>query len=716
MGIGVRSWLGYACRFLLVTFVATLLPASVANAGPLVFEHDENSNPNATGNLWSMLEGGTPSSVPVWVINPALDAAGDEVVYAESGGIYISDIQGQAPTQILTTPNNGNPGGCTGWAAPKWSPDGQSVITENQGHIYRVTKSGDQWTSQLLINWPGSQCNPSFSPDGTKIAFLSTRDAAGHVLDGGGGFSPALFIANADGSNARQLTDPSASEPSYAFSTSFSPNGRLIAFTGFVYPASDSTNYRQVFTIDVNTGATREVTNNSSDAYMPSFLSDGRIVYTTHDSQGNNGQFWSVHADGTSNASLAGPFTTGDYLGPITGPQPAGSVDPAQALLDEYAPELRYDQLEAFYANAAQTITDYPGNRLRDSAGSTIAAQPGSGSTPTLSLGFLQAPPLYPSGHPVSSSDRLVENGSNNGYVTAAQQYELDPNYKDQIYGRVIDEGGGNVWLQYWIWYYYNGAFGQGTGALIPAFGNHEGDWEMVQFHLSSGVPDYVVYDQHDYSEACDWAHVEKNNVGAPVVYVALNSHASYYSTGVKPLAPNTAIADSVQGNGLRVRPGVNLISNVPPGWINWPGVWGNSDSSPTGPAQHTVQWSQPDVWLAESTRFCTSEPTGTAAARPVAPTIQSRSSGNSAIVTYAVGRGSAQQAKPAAILIAVDPKGRPTPITKMFRVKGRRGTIRLPLPKGRGPYTVRASTFSKLGGRSRDVRAPLGAASASRR
>ena len=129
-----------------------------------------------------MLERATPNNVPVWVIDPALDPAGDEVVYAEYGGIYVTDIQGQAPQQILTTPNNGVPGGCTGWAAPKWSPDGQSVITENLGDIYHVTKTGNQWTSQLLINWPGNQCSPSFSPDGTQIAFLSRTDAAGNFL------------------------------------------------------------------------------------------------------------------------------------------------------------------------------------------------------------------------------------------------------------------------------------------------------------------------------------------------------------------------------------------------------------------------------------------------------------------------------------------------------------------------------------------------------
>ena len=266
------------------------------------------------------------------------------------------------------------------------------------------------------------------------------------------------------------------------------------------------------------------------------------------------------------------------------------------------------------------------------------------------------------------------------------------------------------------IWYYYNYGFGQGIVSLPNSafYDRHEGDWEMVQFHLSSGVPDFVVYDQHAHSEVCDWAHVEKSNVGAPVVYVALNSHASYYSAGVKPLAPDAPVADSVQGNGLRVRPHVNLISNVPPGWIDWPGVWGNSDASPSGPAQHTTQWSHPDVWLAESTRSCTTEPKVPAAAQPRAPAIQARRSGSSSIVTYTLKRASEQQAKPASILVAVDPKGRPTPITKMFRIRGRRGTVRLPIPKGRGPYIVRASTFSKQGGRSRDVSALLGAASSS--
>ena len=74
------------------------------------------------------------------------------------------------------------------------------------------------------------------------------------------------------------------------------------------------------------------------------------------------------------------------------------------------------------------------------------------------------------------------------------------PELNNVTYGHAI-EVNGRVWLQYWLWYFYNDyqlSFGAGT---------HEGDWEMVQFRMDddAGHPDIAVYAQHSYAELRPW-------------------------------------------------------------------------------------------------------------------------------------------------------------------------------------------------------------------
>lgn len=56
----------------------------------------------------------------------------------------------------------------------------------------------------------------SYSPDGLRIAFISTK----------GGATPQIFVANADGSGVRQLTEGSSNA-----SPAWSPDGRKIIFS-----------------------------------------------------------------------------------------------------------------------------------------------------------------------------------------------------------------------------------------------------------------------------------------------------------------------------------------------------------------------------------------------------------------------------------------------------------------------------------------------------
>ncbi len=84
-----------------------------------------------------------------------------------------------------------------------------------------------------------------------------------------------------------------------------------------------------------------------------------------------------------------------------------------------------------------------------------------------------------------------------------------------------------------------------------------------------------------------------------PVVYVGRGSHASFAKRGehwtMPPLPP-----DYSDGKGPLVRPALEVLTDESPGWVQWPGRWGSSESSPTGPSQKR-QWLDPAAFHKEA-------------------------------------------------------------------------------------------------------------------
>jgi hypothetical protein len=196
---------------------------------------------------------------------------------------------------------------------------------------------------------------------------------------------------------------------------------------------------------------------------------------------------------------------------------------------------------------------------------------------------------------------------------------------------------------------------------------------------------------------------------GAPVVYVALASHASYFTSGVNPrgLYPD----DYHRGGGYQARPALEIVSQATP-FMAWRGKWGASSSSPVAPRRQG-KWGDPGGFSAAASACTVGATQAAATARALrtgrevpAPAITVKREGARVSVGYRLGRFDRRE--PLTLVVSVTSAGAPdVAAARRIRVRRRDGVAALRLPGGTsGRYVVSASAFSERGARSRVIRA----------
>lgn len=121
----------------------------------------------------------------------------------------------------MTTTTLGTPAALQGIAGrPAWSPDSSKVALE-RGREVIVVDRNDSNTESTIGPEGVWVANPSFSPDGDKIAYAAYSKPEGASVPDWG-----LYVARADGSDSRQISKNLGWKPS------FNRDGDLIAFTG----------------------------------------------------------------------------------------------------------------------------------------------------------------------------------------------------------------------------------------------------------------------------------------------------------------------------------------------------------------------------------------------------------------------------------------------------------------------------------------------------
>ena len=152
------------------------------------------------------------------------------------------------------------------WLSLDVSPDGKTVLFELLGDLYTVGMGGGQ--ARRITDGMAFDSQPRYSPDGSRIVFISDRSGADN-----------LWIANADGSDPKAVTK----EKTQQFrSPEWTPDGNYIVVSRPV----GTPPVMSLFLYHVDGGSGVRLTGNSEEqrtlyALGPAFGKDPRYVYFT---------------------------------------------------------------------------------------------------------------------------------------------------------------------------------------------------------------------------------------------------------------------------------------------------------------------------------------------------------------------------------------------------------------------------------------------------
>ncbi|MGE5375298.1 MAG: protein kinase domain-containing protein [Bacteroidota bacterium] len=178
---------------------------------------------------------------------------------------------------------------------PRGGGLGQIAFASNRSGIPQIYMSNVDGTNLVqLTNVESGACQPSWSPDGSQLVFISP--CLNHVDSPRESYTDtSLFMVNADGTGLKQLT----SVPGADFEPAWSPDGTQIAFTSI----RDGNN--QIYLFDVDTQKVTSLTKpdvnveNSEPAWSP----DGtQIAYMVK--RLGTYQVWIMSRDGKDQAQL----------------------------------------------------------------------------------------------------------------------------------------------------------------------------------------------------------------------------------------------------------------------------------------------------------------------------------------------------------------------------------------------------------------------------
>jgi serine/threonine protein kinase/Tol biopolymer transport system component len=194
--------------------------------------------------------------------------------------IYMTDLSGSAAVPITNLPD----GACQ----PSWSPDGTRLVFVSPCHVspegrpVDISEGPPDDTALYMLNAdgsnlvalptaPGGDSEPAWSPDGQRLAFTSLRDG-----------QPLIYVMNLMDQSVKRLTEPS---PDYAAARqpAWSPFGNQIAF------AKKRVDTYQIWTV-TDAGQGQQPISRGGQQFwdfFPAWTPDGKtVLFTERNAEG----------------------------------------------------------------------------------------------------------------------------------------------------------------------------------------------------------------------------------------------------------------------------------------------------------------------------------------------------------------------------------------------------------------------------------------------
>lgn len=131
--------------------------------------------------------------------------------------------------------------------------------------IFVATADGSQ--ARALFANPAQECNASFSPDGSWFVFTSTRSGSGDI-----------YRANLNHSQLERIVD----HPAYDDQATISPDGAAVAFV------SSRSGNADVWVLDLASRSVRNVTQHPAGDFRPAWSPDGKWLAFSSDRASQN--------------------------------------------------------------------------------------------------------------------------------------------------------------------------------------------------------------------------------------------------------------------------------------------------------------------------------------------------------------------------------------------------------------------------------------------
>ena len=174
-----------------------------------------------------------------------------------------------------------------GFEAPNWTPDGNNLIINMDGSLYRISTKGGELTK---INTGFANRNNNdhgISPDGKMLAISHHREAA----SGGGS---TIYVVPIEGGTPRQVTKES---PSYWHG--WAPDSKSVVYVG----QRGGGDYH-LYSADIATGTEKQLTAfEKSHVDGPEYDPEGKYIYY-NGTQSGTMQLWRMRPAGSNPEQL----------------------------------------------------------------------------------------------------------------------------------------------------------------------------------------------------------------------------------------------------------------------------------------------------------------------------------------------------------------------------------------------------------------------------